>query len=353
MLEGSFLTDPRVAQGYFLGQEYRVINEQRLAKLNTLIPLADVEVEAAGELIPPGSVFQTAIRVPKVGYYPNFVGADEQHLFTKYLLDQKSYSLKSKVAQSALSVIPRFSPNRSYIEGLIDDSHPDYVAYPALLFNWSPVNACQLPEQPFPALRFFIPNATLKGRDLVDLASEMNAPTIKLEDRNEKVYPLEYAANLPHNHPLLCDRSENPFVHLVLDIERQAKYRGEGIVDLGKVLGIPSRDRELLDIMWRLDWCEDFKSPNDASMIAVYISESVKVKMPDWAAVVIDMDNEMERGVLSHVESPLVEPGFGQHLEEGAPVRLERRFSTLGIDRRIIRLRGYYCSESNYLHKAN
>lgn len=398
MQEFTGITRPPVDAGYVAGTARLFAKEKLLAGLPYLFVLPDVHIMSGDGVLRPGGFFDTLAFIPK-GYFSQFyakelspqfyrlsdeiidqmygefatdakkqmskfvdlnpsikkekcseeqnpygvIYPEEEPEFIKFMFRQRHFSLRSKVAQSGLDLVPGFIPNSSWINMPYGVDKDGNYAFPVRLRNQNPLNSYRLPQEPsFAAFRFYVPGAPIVGRELVEAASRLGLEDIYLESARCKRMSLAEARQLDCASGFLRGNMPDHFVRVGTPILREARYACEEEINLAELFSIPHRERDLIDQTLGLDWSDEDNALSYKAA-GVYISETANVIFPPNIAGVIDRDLRVDRGDLRHIDSPFFDPGFGSHFSDGLPMRLERNIASPDKDPMDITFQLYYC----------
>lgn len=289
-----------------------------------LIILPDIQVEFPKIDLAPTEFIEVKAKVPE-DYLDDLCKPEDYPHFLTQLVINEFYSQRSKSAILGLRLRGynlasnpfdfRIRPNRGYFE------------VPLLAHNINPYYQIQLPSEAVPLLRFFLPPIDpIKGQNLVEAArksfSESRFSVLYQDEMStEKIEGLKIKDELlDPNSPTAIDR-------VVLPIHRFGHFKKEQeTINLKKLLAISSRQRGEIDKLLGLTFHPSYE--DEGVLWRVIVGETGPAIFDEHTAGVIDsvlMDNPQD-DFITHINSPLIDPLWGNDQPNGQPIRVEEEY---------------------------
>lgn len=303
-------------------RDFKEVNNLRTS-LPGMVILPDVKVTFPKKDLAPTEFIEVKAKIPE-DYFGDLCKPRDYPHFLTQLLTQEFYSQRSKSAQLGLRLR---AFNRAQDPGSfnIQPKH-GYFEVPFLAHNINPYYRIQLPVEPVPLVRFFLPTYDpIKGQDLVSVAqkaftecdfsflyqNEMSLEEIEGSKMREELLNPDY--------PLAIDR-------VVLTIRSFGRFKKSGKIDLRQLLGLPSRNRQEVDQLLGLTFRPDYQE--DGAVWRVIIGQTDPALFDEQTAAVIDstlVDNPHD-DFITHVNSALIDPSWGSSNPDGLPIRVEQEY---------------------------
>lgn len=313
----------------FYGQKVRVSIAQLSQKSPRSHRFSDISLLCQGETLSPGEQCLLSAFVPS-DYFGKTLDTSDVPMYIRYLLDEgfdgSKISIKSKFAQAGLDLHADFDPSHSYITLPLEET-PDGYFFKMRAWNLNPSHTLQFPEGHLPAFRFFLPNHELRGADLYRIALSLGSDHVMLADTAEQIYTLDQLSLLPPQHTLFLANSTNSLFRVVLEVVREGQFSGDpDTIQLASLIDISSGDRARLDDTLHLDLRQNGRYHRSNDIVnQIYIGETHAIQVPSNVMMVINTHhNFARRGLIKHINSPLIDPSYGLDNEGGKTIRLER-----------------------------